>query len=135
MTVLIALLIFLGIAAATWAVGIALYQSWLGGPELHQQPEFSQVAALAVGFVALTSPVPFPGGYVLALIIWGLAAGHLNLPWPRAVALFLILAALSFLSRLVILGTLEWFWPVPSAPAAAWHPGALPSSGPWAGTW
>ena len=135
MTVLIALLIFLGIAAATWAVGIALYQSWVGGPELRQQPEFSQVSALAVGFVALTSPVPFPGGYVLALIIWGLAAGHLNLPWPRAVALFLILAALSFLSRLVILGTLEWFWPVPSAPAAAWHPGALPSSGPWAGTW
>jgi hypothetical protein len=126
MTVLIALLIFLGVAAATWAVGIALYQGWLGGPELRQQPEFSQVSALAVGFVALTSPVPFPWGYVLSLVIWGLAAGHLNLPWPRAVALFLILAALSFLSRLVLFGTLEWFWPAPPAPAAAWHPGAPP---------
>ena len=130
MTVLIALLIFLGIAAATWAVGIALYQSWLGGPELHQQPEFSQVSALAVGFVALTSPVPFPWGYLLSLVIWGLAAGHLPLPWPRAVALFLILAALSFLSRLVILGTLEWFWPTLPAQAAAWHPGAPPLYGP-----
>ena len=124
MTVLIALLIFLG---------IALYQSWLGGPELHQQPEFAQVSALAVGFVALTSPVPFPGGYVLALVIWGLAAGHLQLPWPRAVALFLILAALSFLSRLVILGTLEWFWPAPPARATALPPAALSSNDPWVG--
>jgi hypothetical protein len=109
MTVLIALLIFLGVAAATWVVGIALYQSWGGGPELHQQPEFFQVSALAVVFVALTSLVPFPCGYVLSLVLWGLAAGHLQLPWPRAVALFLILAALSFLSRLVLLGVLEFF--------------------------
>ena len=134
MTVLIALLIFLGIAAATWAVGIALYQSWLGGPELRRQPGFFQVSAVAVGLVALSSPAPFPWGYLLSLVLWGLAAVHLNLPWPRAVALSLILASLSFLSRLVILGTLEWFWPALPAQAAAWHPGALPSSGPWAGT-
>ena len=49
-------------------MGIALYQSWVGGPEPHQQPEFSQVSALAVGFVTLASPIPFPWGYVLALV-------------------------------------------------------------------
>jgi hypothetical protein len=130
MTVLIALLIFLGVAAATWAMGVTLYQGWLGGPELCQQPEFSQVSALAVGLVALSSPAPFPWGYLLSLVIWGLAAGHLQLSWSRAIALFLILAALSFLSRLVIIGTLEWFWPAPPAQAAAWYPGAPPLYGP-----
>ena len=134
MTVVVALLIFLGVAAATWAVAIALYESWVGDRDLRQMAGFFQVSALAVGFVALTSLAPFPWGYLLSLVIWGLVAGHLNLPWPRAVALFLILAALSFLSRLVILGTLEWFWPAPPAQAAAWHLGALPLCGPRVGT-
>ena len=90
------------------------------------------LTAQAVVFVALTSLVPFPWGYLLGLVIWGLAAGHLNLPGPCALALFLILAALSFLSRLALLGALEVFWPVPPPPARA--AAALPAPGPRAVT-
>src|SRR5262245_17067564 len=109
MVIVVARLIFLGIAAATWGVAITLYQSWVGGPALRRQPGFLQVSALAVGLVALSAPAPFPWGYLLSLVLWGLAAGHLKLPWPRAVALFGILAALAFVSRLAVLGALELF--------------------------
>jgi hypothetical protein len=128
MNVVVALLIFLGVAAATRVVAIPLYESWVGDRDLRLKAGFLQVCALAVGFVSLTSLVPFPGGHLLSLVIWGLVAGHLNLPWPRASALFLILTVLSFLSRFVLVV----FWPAPPARAAASYPAALPSPGPWA---
>jgi hypothetical protein len=109
MIVVIALLIFLAIAAVTWAVAVALYQSWVGGPDLRQQPDLFEVSTLAVALVAVTSLIPFPGGYVASLAVWGITAKLLlELPTPRAVALFAILAALSFLSRLAILGALAF---------------------------
>jgi hypothetical protein len=113
-------------------MAIALSESWVGDRDLRPKAGFLPVCALAVGFVNLTSLVPFPGGHLLSLVIWGLVAGHLNLPWPRASAWFLILTVLSFLSRLVLLGALEFFWPAPPARAAASYPAALPSPGPWA---
>ena len=49
----------------------------------------------------------FPWGYVASLGLWWLAARNvLELPLPRAAVLFLILAALSFVSWLVVLGAL-----------------------------
>jgi hypothetical protein len=122
-----AFLIFVVLAAVTWAVAVALYQSWLGGPDVRQKPDYLGVATLAVVLVALASFLPYLAGYLVCLAIWWVAAKVLlELPWPRAVALFLILAAVSFVSRLAVLGALEVFWPAPPARAAA----PLPSSGP-----
>ncbi len=104
-----ALLIFLVIAAVTWAVAVALYQTFLGGPDVRQQRDFYGISALAIGLVTLASFIPFPGGYLASLVIWWVTAKLLlGLPWPRAVTLFLILAALSFVSRLAILGALAF---------------------------
>ena len=59
--------------------------------------------------MTLPSPIPFPAGFLLSLVVWWLAAKNfLALTLPRAVALFLVLAALSFLSRLAILGVLNY---------------------------
>jgi hypothetical protein len=105
-----AFLILLVIAVVTWAVAIALYQSWVGGPDLRQKQDFPGISALAVGVVALASFIPYLGGYLVCLAIWWFAAKLLlELPWLRAASLFGILAALSFLSRLAILGALEVF--------------------------
>ena len=61
MNVVVALLIFLGVAAATRVVAIPLYESWVGDRDLRLKAGFLQVCALAVGFVSLTSLVPFRG--------------------------------------------------------------------------
>jgi hypothetical protein len=104
---LLALLIFLGIAAAVWAVGVSLYQSWLGGPALLRHALFWPTSALAVGLVTGLSLISFPWGYLLTVAAWLFAARNLlELPRHRAFALWLILSALSLLSRLVILGLL-----------------------------
>jgi hypothetical protein len=122
-----AFLIFVVLAAVTWAVAVALYQSWVGGPDLRHKQEYLGIATLAVVLVGLASFIPYLAGYLVCLAIWWVAAKVLlELPWPRAVALFLILAALSFVARLAVLGALEVFWPAPAARAAA----ALPSPGP-----
>jgi hypothetical protein len=105
-----AFLIFAVIAAVTWFVAVAVYQSWVGGPDVRQKPGFAGVSALAVGLVALASFLPYLAGYLVCLAIWLYAARLLlELPGPRAVALFLILAAVSFVSRLAVLGALEVF--------------------------
>src|SRR5438132_8436819 len=105
-----AFLIFLVIAAVTWAAALALYQSWVGGPDPRQQPDFLVTSAVAVGLVTLASFIPFPGGYLVSLALWWFATKLLlELPGLRSIALFGILAALSFLSRLAILGALEVF--------------------------
>ena len=110
MVLLAALLIYLVITAVTWAVAVALYASWVGGPGLRRHPDFGGASALAVGLVALASLLPFPAGYLASLAFWWVAArSFLRLSWPRAVALFAILAALSYLSRLATLGALEVF--------------------------
>jgi hypothetical protein len=109
MTYLLALLIFLAITTATWFVGVAVYQSLLGGPDLRHDANFAGAACASILLVTLATPVPFPAGYLLSLVVWWLAARNfLALPLPRAVALFLVLAALSFLSRLAILGVLNY---------------------------
>jgi hypothetical protein len=106
---LFALLIFFAITAVTWFVAVATYQSLLGGPDLRQHANFTWTTFVSVLLVTLISFAPFPWGYYFSLGAWALAArGMLELPWLRAIPLFLILAALSFLSRLAILGVLSY---------------------------
>jgi hypothetical protein len=106
---LLALLIFFAITTTTWFAGVAIYQSLLGGPDLQQAPDFVTTSCASILLVTLISFVPFPWCYYLSLAVWALAArAVLELPWFRAIVLFLILAALSFLSRLAILGVLSY---------------------------
>jgi hypothetical protein len=54
--------------------------------------------------------VPFPLGYVFGLVVWAWAVfARLVLPTRRAVLLFGYLAATSMLTRLVVLGVMEFF--------------------------
>jgi hypothetical protein len=68
------------LVAVTWAVALALYQSWVGGPDLWQKQQFDGAAALAVGLVALAS-FPYLAGYVvcLALYLGGRRCGETGL--------------------------------------------------------
>ena len=105
MTHLLALLIFFAITTLTWFVGVAIYQSLLGRPDLRHDANFVGASCVSILLVTLISFAPFPWGYYFSLAVWALAArGMLELPWHRAGSLFVILAALSFLSRLAILG-------------------------------
>ncbi len=101
------LLLFLAVAAATWATAVAVYQASVGGPDVRQSPAFRRASARAVGLVALASFIPYPGGYVASLAVWWVAAKPLlGLPTPRAVTLFGLLAGLSFVTRLAVRGAL-----------------------------
>ena len=109
MTYLIALLIFLLITTAIWFVAVAIYNTLFTGPDLRRGPNFAVAGCVSILLVALISLVPFPAGYLLSLVVWGLAAwGMLDLPRLRGGVLFCLLAALSFLSRLAILGVLSY---------------------------
>ena len=109
MTYLLAILIFLAITTANWLIGVAIYQSLLTGPGLRHDANFAGAGCASVLLVTLIFFAPFPWGYYFSLAVWALAArGMLELPWLRAIALFVILAALSFLSRLAILGVLSY---------------------------
>ncbi len=108
MTFFLALFLLFGIAAATWMVGLALDQYLMGGPDLRDHPHFLAQSAVMLLIIAAWSFAPFPYGYLLSLAFWWFMARWLfELPWPRAVVLFLILAVLSIVSRLIILGVLE----------------------------
>jgi hypothetical protein len=104
-----ALLIFLLATAAIWFVAVALYHLIAGGPDLRHDPDFAAVTCGTVLLVALISFIPFPAGYLLSLPVWALPArGFLGLPWGRALLFFLLLATLSMVSRLVMLGILSY---------------------------
>jgi hypothetical protein len=105
---LAALVIFALVTTAIWFTAVALYQQLVGGPDLRQNPNLAWASGVSILLVTLISFIPFPAGYLLSLVVWWLAAKPcLELPWGRAVALFLLLAALSIVSRLVILGVLS----------------------------
>ena len=109
MVFLTALLIYLVIAVVTWAVAVALYLTFVGGPDPRHKPGFYKVSAVTVALVALASTLPFSVGYLVSLGIWWATVMALELEWPRTVALFLFLAVLSYLSRLALLGALHVF--------------------------
>jgi hypothetical protein len=109
MVYLAALAIFLLITVVVWFTAVALYHLLAGGPDLRQGRHFAAASAVSVLLVTLFSFVPFPAGYLLALVVWWLAARNfLQLPLARALILFLLLAALSFVGRLAVLGVLNF---------------------------
>ncbi len=104
-----ALVIFLLITAVIWFAAVALYHLVAGGPDLRLNPMFAATSATSILLVTLISFVPFPVGYLLSLGVWWLAAKNfLGLSWGRAITLFFILAALSVVSRLAVLGVLNF---------------------------
>lgn len=107
--IFVALLIFVGLSAATWAVSMACYKStYSDGPDPSADPNYSTVAACAVAAVTLSCFIPFVPGYLAELVIWAVAVyGFLNLPTGRATVLMGYLAAASVVSRLVVLGVLS----------------------------
>lgn len=108
MPYLVALLIFVALAAACWFVSVALYKNTIDDIALTASPDYTTTAAVAVGVAAVTSFVPFPGGYVAGLLVWAVAAfGGLRLPAVRAVVLFAYLAVSSLVARLVVLGVMD----------------------------
>lgn len=109
MAYFLALVIFAFLAWATWAVSAACYRSTLAeSTDLTADPNYSTASGWAIAAVALLSFIPFPPGYVAALIAWGMAVyGGLNMSRGRATILFGYLAAWSVVSRLVVLGVLS----------------------------
>lgn len=109
MVLLLALIIFAGLSAATWYVSVACYTStYSSGPDAKADPNYSTVAACAIAAVTLTCFIPFPLGYLAGLVAWAVAVyGFLHLPGGRATALVGYLAAWSVVSRLVVLGVLS----------------------------
>ena len=104
----LALLTFVALSAACWAVSVALYRSTLDAPDPAAAPGHEATPGIAVGVAALTCLVPFPAGYLAGLVVWAVAAfGGLGLPAGRAAVLFAYLAASSFVARLVVLGVLD----------------------------
>lgn len=109
MVYLVALVIFAVVTAVIWFVAVALYQMLVGGSDLRLNPNFDATSAVAVLLVTLISFIPFPVGYLLSLGIWWLAAKNfLELSFGRAMILFLLLAALSIVARLAMLGVLSF---------------------------
>jgi hypothetical protein len=110
MVYLAALLIFSAITSATWFVGVAVYRAAVGEPDPARNPHFARFSAGTIALVTLLCFVPNPWGFALSVGVWWLAAKQfLELPTPKAVALFLILGALSVVSRLAVLGAMEMF--------------------------
>ena len=108
MPYLVALIIFVALSAACWFVSVALYKSTLDDIALTASADYTTTAAVAVGVAALTSFIPFPGGYVAGLAVWAVAAfGGLGLSAGRAAVLFAYLAVGSFTARLVVLGVMD----------------------------
>jgi hypothetical protein len=107
--IFVALLIFVGLSTATWAVSMACYKStYSDGPDPTADPNYSTVVACAVAAVTLSCFIPFAPGYIAELVIWAVAVYRfLNLPTGRATVLMGYLAAASVVSRLVVLGVLS----------------------------
>jgi hypothetical protein len=80
----------------------------LDAPDPAADPDHESTPGIAVGAANLTCFIPFPLGYVVGLVVWGVAAfAGLGLSAGRAVVLFGYLAASSFVARLVVLGVME----------------------------
>lgn len=109
MVFLVALVVFVLLAWATWAVSVACYTStFTESADLTADPNYSTVSGCAIAAVVVTSFVPFPFGYLAALVAWGVAVyGGLNLSGRRATVLFGYLAGWSVVTRLVVLGVLS----------------------------
>jgi len=114
MVIVAILLIFLVASAVTWVIALALYQAFMPGPYLKDHPQFLSLSVISIALATLVSMFPFPFGYLAALLVWWLAARNFfEMPTGRAVVLFLLLAALTVLTRLAVLGAVTLFEPAP----------------------
>lgn len=110
MVYLIAWLIFVALAAACWYVSLACLRGTAGEVDAAAVPNRPMTALAAVGFISLTSFLPFPLGWAAGLLVWGVAAyAGQGLPAGRASVLFAYLAAGSLVTRLLVLGVLALF--------------------------
>lgn len=110
MVYVIAWLVFAALAAACWFVSLACLNGTGGDPTPAAVPHRPTTAAVAVVVVSFTSFLPFPLGWAVGLIVWGVAAfAGLGLPASRAAILFAYLAAGSLLTRLLVLGVMAMF--------------------------
>lgn len=86
---------------------MALLQTFLGGPDLRQQPRFLLMSAEAAGLVALFGFMPIGLRWLMTLAAWFMAARFFfEMPWPKTMLLFLVLVVLTYISDLAILGAL-----------------------------
>jgi hypothetical protein len=109
MVYLVAFFIFFGISAVTWAIALALFQTYLGGPDLRQHPNFIDGSFVTCLLASLALFFPYWTSCFLALGVWGLAVfTFFGLRPLKASVLFLTLAALSFVARLVVGGVLAF---------------------------
>jgi hypothetical protein len=109
MEYLIALAIFAALSAGCWYVSLALYKSTFDGPDPTASPECGTTGAVAIGVATVTSFAPFPVGYIAGLVVWAIAVfAGLKLSMGRGIVLFGYLAASSFLSRLIVLGVMNY---------------------------
>ncbi len=110
MVYLIAWVIFVALATACWYVSIACLRGTAGEADAAAVPHRPMTALVAIGFISLTSFLPFPLGWAAGLLVWGVAAfAGSGLPAGRASVLFCYLAAGSLITRLLVLGVLAMF--------------------------
>jgi hypothetical protein len=106
----VALLLFAVLSATSWFVSVALYRSLFVGHDPAETSGYSRIAAVAIGAASLIGFIPFPTGYLLAILAGAVAVfGFLQLPRGRSAALVGLLALTSFVVRLAVLGALELF--------------------------
>jgi len=109
MVYLIAWMIFIALAAACWYTSVACLRGTAGETDA-AVPKRPMTALAAIGFISLTSFLPFPLGWAAGLLVWGVAAfAGMGLPAGRASVLFAYLAAGSLVTRLLVLGVLAMF--------------------------
>jgi hypothetical protein len=106
---LAALFIFASLSASAWFLSVALFKSTFDGPHPALEPSYSTTAACAIGAVTLTCFAPFPAGYIAGIVAWAVAVyGFLGLSIWRATVLVGYLAAASMVTRMVVLGVLDF---------------------------
>lgn len=114
MVYLVAYALFLGLAAMSWICSIAFYRALFDSPS--PAAGYGRLAAIAIGLVALTGFIQFPAGYVAGSVVWAIAVYRfLPLPASRATALVSFLVAMGMVTRLLVVGVLE-YGPRPSHP-------------------
>ena len=95
----------LALTAGVWLGALALEQRWLLGEDLRCHPNFLSLSSVPLLMVSGLLFAPWPWGYVLSLPLWWLTAkGIFQLPWGRAIALFVIVGVLFGLLWLGLMG-------------------------------
>lgn len=102
---IVLLVISLIVAAVTWFVGVGLFNHFTGEPDLRLCPNFKLTSVVCIGMAGLSGTLPFPQDYLFTLFFWAVLPGHLlKLSGMNGMRLFMILAAVSLVSTLALIG-------------------------------